>query len=93
MRSRAHSFTPLHLHLSSPDDTFVPALRSLLNNNLSYGADPLVAAARELPQLISLCGIKPEQQDVDLSNRRLDVGDAKLLAFDLSKNQAIKTMR
>ena len=78
---------------SAPDDTFVPALRSLLYNKLGDGADTLVAAARELPQLVTLCGIKPEQQDVDLSNRRLDVGDAKLLAFDLSKNQAIKTMR
>ena len=93
MRSRAHSFTPLHLHLSSPDDTFVPALRSLLNNNLSYGADPLVAAARELPQLVTLCGIQPEQQDVNLIGRGLGVGDAKLLVFDLSRNQAIKTMR
>ena len=71
----------------------MPALRSLLNNKLGDGADTLVAAARELPQLVTLCGIKPEQQDVNLSDRGLGVGDAKLLAFDLSKNQAIKTMR
>ena len=69
------------------------ALRSLLNNKLGDGADTLVAAARELPQLVTLCGITPEQQGVNLSDRHLDVGDAKLLAFDLSKNQAIKTMR
>ena len=78
---------------SAPDDTFVPALCSLLNNKLGDGADNIVAAARELPQLVTLCGIKPEQQDVYLSYQELDVGDAKLLAFDLSKNQAIKTMR
>ena len=78
---------------SSPDDTFVPALRSLLNNKLGDGADTLVAAARELPQLVTLCGIQPEQQDVNLNDRGLRVEDAKLLAFDLSKNQAIKTMR
>ena len=71
----------------------MPALRSLLNNNLGDGADTLVAAACELPQLVTLCGIKPEQQDINLNDRRLDVGDAKLLAFDLSKNQVIKTMR
>ena len=73
----------------------------MLNNKLGDGklgdgADTLVAAARELPQLVTLCGIQPEQQDVDLSKskgRGLGVGDAKLLAFDLSKNQAIKTMR
>ena len=65
----------------------------MLKNTLGDGADSLVAAAREMPQLVTLCGIKPEQQDVNLSDRRLDVGDAKLLAFDLSKNHAIKTMR
>ena len=63
------------------------------NNKLGDGADTLVAAARELPQLVTLCGIQPDQADIVLSNRALDVGDAKLLAFDLSKNQAIKTMK
>ena len=51
-----------------------------------------MAAARELPQLITLCGIKPEQEAVDFSRRRLGPSDAKLLAFDLSKNQMIKTL-
>ena len=78
---------------SSPDDTFVPALRSLLNNNLGDGADTLVAAARELPQLVTLCGIEPEKDNINLNDRRLDAGDAKLLAFDLSRNQAVKTMK
>ena len=78
---------------SFPHDTFVPALCSLLNNKLGDGADTLVAAARELPQLVSLCGIKPEQEAIDFSGRRLDQGDAKLLAFDLSKNQTIKTLK
>ena len=70
-----------------------PFLRSVLNNQLGDGADTLVAAARELPQLVTLCGIMPAQEDIDFSHQNLDVGDAKLLAFDLSKNQAIKTMR
>ena len=70
----------------------MPALRSVLNNTLGDGADTLVAAARELPQLVTLCGIQPEQQDINLNGRSLDAGDAKLLAFDLSKNQAIKTL-
>ena len=68
-------------------------LRSVLNNRLGDGADTLVAAAREMPQLITLCGIQPEQEDIDLSGRSLDAGDAKLLAFDLSKNQTIKILR
>ena len=65
---------------------------SLLNNKLGDGADSLVAAAREMPQLITLCGIEPEKEDIDFSRRGLDAGDAKLLAFDLSRNHAIKTM-
>ena len=79
--------------MSAPDDTFVPALRSLLDNNLGVCADTLVAAARELPQLVTLWGIEPEKDNINLNDRRLDAGDAKLLAFDLSRNQAIKTMR
>ena len=67
-------------------------MHSVLNNKLGDGADTLVAAARELPQLVTLCGIQPEQEDIKLSGRRLDAGDAKLLAFDLSKNQTIKTL-
>ena len=56
-------------------------------------ADDSVAAAREMPQLVTLCGIEAEKQDIDFSHRGLDEGDAKLLAFDLSRNHAIKTMR
>ena len=65
----------------------------MLNNKLGGGADTLLAAARELPQLVTLCGIQPEQEDINLSGRGLDAGDAKLLAFDLSKNQAIKSLK
>ena len=68
-------------------------MRSVLNNNLGDGADTLVAAAREMPQLVTLCGIQPEQEDVDFSGRGLDAGDVKLLAFDLSKNQMIKSLK
>ena len=66
---------------------------SVLKNNLGDSADTLVAAARELPQLVTLCGIKPEQEAVDFSGRHLGAGDAKLLVFDLSKNQTIKTLK
>ena len=70
----------------------MPLCRSVLDNQLGDGADALVAAAREMPQLVTLCGIQPEQEDVDFFGRRLDAGDTKLLAFDLSKNQAIKKL-
>ena len=78
--------------MSLPNDTCVPPLLSVRNNKLGEGADSLVAAAREMPQLVTLCGIEPEKEDINLDNRGLDVGDAKLLAFDLSKNQSIKTL-
>ena len=65
----------------------------MLNNKLGDGADTLLAAARELPQLVTLCGIQPGEEDIDFAGWRLDAGDAKLLAFDLSKNQAIKSLK
>ena len=65
----------------------------MIRNQLGNGADTLVAAARELPQLVTLCGIQPEQEHIDFSGRGLDAGDAKLLTFDLSKNQSIKTLK
>ena len=70
-----------------------PFLCSVLCNSLGDGADTLVAAAREMPQLVTLCGIQPEQEDIDFSGRSLGDGDAKLLAFDLSKNQTIKSLK
>ena len=73
--------------------THDPFFHSILNNYLGDGADTLVAAARELPQLLTLCDIKPEQEDIDFSNRSLNPGDAKLLVFDLSRNQRIKTLK
>ena len=68
-------------------------MRSVLNNHLGVGADTLVAAAREMPQLVTLCGIQPEQENIYFTSRNLDAGDGKLLAFDLSKNQAIKHLK
>ena len=52
-----------------------------------------MAAAKELPQLKTLCGISPEEADVDFSGTYLDAADAQLIAFDLSKNSAIKTLK
>ena len=86
-------FVPLLAFASAAFNSRPPSLHSILDNTLGDGADTLVAAARELPQLSTLCGIKPEQEAVDFSGRLLDVGDVKLLAFDLSKNQTIKTLK
>ena len=46
-----------------------------------------------MSQLITLCGIQPEQEDIEFSRGSLNASDAKLLAFDLSKNQAIKRLK
>ena len=52
-----------------------------------------MSSAFEMPQIMTLCGIQPEQTDIDFSRRGLDAADAKLLAFDLSKNRTVKTVK
>ena len=46
-----------------------------------------------MPQIMTLCGIQPEQTDIDFVQRGLFDADAKLLAFDLSKNRTVKTVK
>ena len=46
-----------------------------------------------MPQIITLCGIQPEQTDINFSSGNLDAADAKLLAFDLSRNQSVRTVK
>ena len=53
----------------------------------------LVTVAKDKPQLITLCGIKPEETKRDFSNQRLKAGDAVLLAFDLEKNTVLKELK
>ena len=86
-------FVPLLAFASAAFNARPPSPHSILDNRLGDSADTLVAAARELPQLVTLCGIKPEQEAVDFSRRNLRAADAKLLAFDLLKNQMIKTLK
>ena len=67
--------------------------RSLLNNSLGEGVDAILSIVSEMPQITSLYGIQPEQTDINFSHRRLDAADAKLLAFDLSRNQSVRTVK
>ena len=46
-----------------------------------------------MPQIITLCGIQPEQTNIDFSQCSLDAADAKLLVFDLSRNQSVRTVK
>ena len=70
------------------------SVNSLLNNKLGVlSANVIVGAAKEKTQIITLCGLTPDQTEADFSGRRLDVGDAILLAFDLSKNSVLATLK
>ena len=65
-------------------------VRSVLRNNLGEeGAKSIVQAAQTKPQLMTLCGIKPDQTEASFVGQDLNVGDAILLAFDLSRNSGL----
>ena len=66
----------------------------MLRNNLDEdGANAIVQAAQTKPQLMTLCGIKPDQTEADFKYHNLNVGDAILLAFDLSKNSVLVKLK
>ena len=65
----------------------MPVAHSVLNNKLGDGADALVAAAREMPQLVTLCGLQPEQAEINFSQRRLGVESGKAFAAVLKDTQ------
>ena len=69
-------------------------LRSLLANQIAEeDANAIVSAAKETPQILTLCGLKSDQTEADFSMRGLGVGDAILLAFDLSKNSVLVKLK
>jgi len=53
----------------------------------------MLSIVSEMPQIITVCGIQPEQTDIDFSGRGLDAADAKLLAFDLLRNRTVRTLK
>ena len=66
----------------------------MLENSLdNEGANTIVNVAKEKPQIMTLCGLKPDQTEADLSGRNLGVGDGILLAFDLSKNSVLVKLK
>ena len=62
-------------------------------NTLGNGADAIVSSVSKMPQIATLCGIQPGQTDIDFSFQFLDAADAKLLAFDLSKNRTVQRVK
>ena len=72
----------------------MPSSGSVLGNNIGKeGAEALVDAAKDKLQLITLCGIKPEETERDFSGNGLKAGDAILLAFDLQKNTTLVELK
>ena len=61
----------------------------LCNDIGKEGAEALVDAAKDKLQLVTICGIKPDQTTCNLNNQGLEEGDAVLLAFDLKKNTTL----
>ena len=57
------------------------------------GANAIVNVAKEKPQIMTLCGLKPDQTEADFSGRGLGVGDAILLAFGLSTNSVLVKLK
>ena len=60
----------------------MPGAHSVMANQLGDGADALVAAAREMPQLATLCGIQPEQEDVNFSGQFCNIVYARFSALN-----------
>ena len=73
-------------------------VHSLLQNNLGeQGANSIVEAATGMPELTTLCGLKPDQTQADFTPKPthlpLGVGDAILLASDLKKNSILVELK
>ena len=65
----------------------------LRNNFNAEAATAIVDAVKDNAQLLTLCGIKPEDTECDFSGQSLGVGDAILLAFDLRKNSVLVKLK
>ena len=71
----------------------MPSSVSLLGNDFGKDAEALIDAARNKPQLISLCGIKPKETKRDFSFNGLKAADGILLAFDLQKHATLAELK
>ena len=65
----------------------------LRNSFNAEAATAIVDAVKDKPQVLTLCGIKPEETERDFSLQQLGIGDAILLAFDLRKNSALVKLK
>jgi hypothetical protein len=72
------------------DDNGTSSIANILGNNIGMKQ---LAKLQELmnskPNLVSLCGIGDDTTEVDLSDLRLDAGDATILASELPSKRAL----
>ena len=65
----------------------------MLGNQLGEeSVNAIVNAAKDKPQIKTLCGLKPDQTEANFKYNSLGVGDAILLAWDLRKNSALVSL-
>ena len=65
---------------------------NLLRNDIGEAAADIVRAAEQHGKIQTLCGIKPDQKEVNFSGQSLRAADAVLLAYDIKVNAPLKTL-
>ena len=66
---------------------------NLLGNEIGEAAADIVRAAEQHGKIQTLCGIKPDQEEADFSEQRLEAADAILLAYDIKANTQLASLR
>jgi hypothetical protein len=65
---------------------------NLLKNEIGEAAADIVRAAEQHGKIQTLCGIKPDQKEVNFSGQSLRAADAVLLAYDIKVNAPLTTL-
>jgi tetratricopeptide (TPR) repeat protein len=66
---------------------------NLLKTGIGKAAADIVCAAEQHGKIQTLCGIKPDQEEADFSEQRLEAADAILLAYDIKANTQLASLR
>ena len=65
---------------------------NLLGNDIGEAAADIVRAAEQHGKIQTLCGIKPDQKEANLSGQSLKAADAALLAYDIKVNASLTNL-
>ena len=66
---------------------------NLLRNDIGEAAADIVRAAEQHGKIQTLCGIKPDQEEADLSGNSLEAADAALLVYDIKVNASLTKLK